>query len=84
MKFIRENDTYFGVLQNEVYNNRVCEELLYCEITKTAKGWELAWEDKFSEKHYFQEIRDAQQYAILVYPKRTPHVNGKTWEINEE
>jgi 8-oxo-dGTP pyrophosphatase MutT (NUDIX family) len=84
LKFIKEGETYYGLIQDEVYNNKVHEELLYCEIEKTQGGWQCIWEDNHIEKHKFQDLQDAQTYAMLEYQKRTPFSNGKNWDLEDE
>ena len=84
MKFLKENDTYFAIIQNDVYNGLMCEEIMYAEIEKSSKGWLVRWEDKFNEPHPFQELADAQQYVLLQYHKHTPFINGKSWKVDEE
>jgi hypothetical protein len=83
IKFIKENDIYFALLQNEAYKDMMCEEVMFAELEKTSKGWVCRWSDKYDEKHPFQELGDAQQYVVLEWTRHKGIINGKTWEIEE-
>jgi len=84
MKFLKENDTVFALIQNEEYKGQMCEEVLFAEINKTSKGYEVLWEDNHREKHLFQDLADAKQYIVLEAHKHSGYINGRVWEVGDE
>jgi hypothetical protein len=73
-----------AICNNVEYNGQMCDELLYASIDKTSKGYCVRWEDSYSERHDFDTLEDAQQLILLSYFKHTPHVNGNTYDLENE
>ncbi|HYG02042.1 MAG TPA: hypothetical protein VD927_06320 [Chryseosolibacter sp.] len=84
IRFTKEPDgIYCAIAEKEVYKGVVCEELLFAEITPTPGGFEVRWEDDYGNPSSHKTLDDAKQYIILEQHKHSPHINGKTWTVDE-
>jgi hypothetical protein len=90
--FEQEGNSIFAVSQNVKYKGKMCDELMFAEI-KEQKGdtvlgslpfFMVHWEDSYSDGVYFPFEWQAKQYVLDNYSSHKPHINGKSYEIDED
>lgn len=77
IKFITEDNYTFAISESEVFDNHVCEELMWAEIDE---NFTVRWEDDFSNAKSFSNLEDAKAHIRANYDIHTPHINGAKWK----
>lgn len=78
LTFEKEGSTWFGIINDAIFEGKQHDELLYCEVEE---GGMLRWEDSYLQKHVYKDTETAKSIACRDYLKHTPHSNGRNYEI---
>lgn len=79
LEFITEAGTTFAVAQNQKYNGKFHDELIYAEITPFNTGFHLRWSDNFFTPEPFTTLEEAKSSVVREHLSHVPESNGKTW-----
>lgn len=90
--FEQEDSVLFAIAQNVHYKGKMCDEILYAEIEEVSVNiplghlsvFSLRWEDCWDKDQSFTTQEEAKQYVIANYTSHKPHINGKSYDIDEE
>jgi hypothetical protein len=84
--FEQEGNSIFAVAQNVKYKGKMCDELLYCEIWLGTLPFSVGirWEDDYNKPVNADTIEEAKQHILDNYSSHKPHINGKSYDIDED
>lgn len=83
IKFVKDRSEYFAISENAVWNGKVCDELLFCELIPVGiNTYSVRWEDTYSKPEFFNSLGEAKEYVIKNYMKHIPHINGAVYDLD--
>lgn len=90
MKIVFEEDDrngyieYYAVSYLAIYGRKVHDELLWAEIRRYCDGrWRVLWEDDWQNPFFVGSLFEAKEHILTNYHRHSPHINGKSFNIEE-
>lgn len=81
MQFIKENESFFAIAQQQIFKGYNWDEMQFAEITPALGGWMVRWEDDYSNPINFSTLIEAQKHVENSYFKHYPHSNGEKHKV---
>lgn len=73
---------YYAVSQDVVYQNKLHEEILWCEMKVLDDGRiQIRWEDSWSKPEYQPDLPSAKVYVSRHFLRHKGHENGRAYDV---
>ncbi len=67
IQFELENDCYYAVADNVVYNDQLVDSLWFAEIEPGKGNYIVRWDENYSNKIEFPTLQEAKEYILCIH-----------------
>ena len=82
IKYVEDGSIIHAISQDVIYDDHVCEELMWAEIHTSQEMVEVKWQDNFLQPILFDSVTQAKYSIEDEYEIHTPYYNGARHKVD--